>query len=81
MSRSDHSRRAVLKSVGLGVSAGLLSDLAPAVAAENAEIWAHEYWANKDGAKPNLLRKSADQAPVKNARSASVVSFGASSDR
>jgi hypothetical protein len=38
MSRSDHSRRAVLKSAGLGVSAGLLSDLAPAVAAENAEI-------------------------------------------
>ena len=57
MSRSDHSRRAVLKSAGLGVSAGLLSDLAPAVAAENAEIWAHEYWANKDGVKLNLWRK------------------------
>ena len=81
MSRSDHSRRAVLKSAGLGMSAALLPGLAPAVAAENAEIWAHEYWANKDGAKLNLRRKSADQAAVKNARNASVVSFGASSDR
>ena len=47
MSRSDHSRRTVLKGAGLGMSAGLLSSLTPAVAAENAEIWAHEYWANK----------------------------------
>ena len=57
MSRSDHSRRAVLKSAGLGMSAALLPGLAPAVAAENAEIWAHEYWANKDGVKLNLWRK------------------------
>ena len=57
MSRSDHSRRTVLKGAGLGMSAGLLSGLAPAVAAENAEIWAHEYWANKDGVKLNLWRK------------------------
>jgi pimeloyl-ACP methyl ester carboxylesterase len=57
MSRSDQSRRTVLKSAGLGVSAGLLSGLAPAAAAENAEIWAHEYWANKDGVKLNLWRK------------------------
>ena len=57
MSRSDHSRRTVLKSAGLGMSAGLLSGLAPAVAAENAEIWAHEYWANKDDVKLNLWRK------------------------
>ena len=81
MSRSDHSRRAVLKNAGLDMGAGLLSGLAPAVASETAEIWAHEYWANKDGAKLNLRRKSADQAAVKNARNASVVSFGASSDR
>ena len=39
------------------MSAGLLSSLTPAVAAENAEIWAHEYWANKDGVKLNLWRK------------------------
>src|SRR6186713_1375930 len=57
MSRSDHSRRAVLKSAGLGMSAGLLSGLAPAAASETAEIWAHEYWANKDGVKLNLWRK------------------------
>ena len=57
MSRSHHSRRTVLKSAGLGVSAGLLSGLAPAIASETAEIWAHEYWANKDGVKLNLWRK------------------------
>src|SRR4026209_322226 len=57
MSRSDHSRRAVLKSAGLGMSAALLPGLAPVVAATNAEIWAHEYWANKDGVKLNLWRK------------------------
>src|SRR6187402_2714896 len=57
MSRSDHSRRTVLKGASLGMSAGLLSGFAPAVAAENAEIWAHEYWANKDGVKLNLWRK------------------------
>ena len=57
MSRSHHSRRTVLKSAGLGVSAGLLSGLAPAGASETAEIWAHEYWANKDGVKLNLWRK------------------------
>jgi alpha-beta hydrolase superfamily lysophospholipase len=57
MSRSDHSRRTVLKHAGLGISTGLLSGLAPAGAAENAEIWAREYWANKDGVKLNLWRK------------------------
>ena len=59
MSRSKHSRRTVLKNAGLGMSAGLLSGLAPAVASETAEIWAHEYWANKDGVKLNLWRKRA----------------------
>lgn len=57
MSRSHHSRRTVLKSAGLGVSAGLLSGVAPAITSETAEIWAHEYWANKDGVKLNLWRK------------------------
>lgn len=59
MSRSKHSRRTVLKSAGVGMSAGLLSGLAPAGASETAEIWAHEYWANKDGVKLNLWRKRA----------------------
>ena len=73
MSRSDHSRRAVLKSAGLGVGAGLLSDLAPAVAAENAEIWAHEYWANKDDVKLNLWRKRIGApAPGEQARPVAV---------
>ena len=36
MSRSDHSRRTVLKSAGLGMSAGLLSGLAPAVSRQNS---------------------------------------------
>ena len=79
MSRSDHSRRTVLKSAGLGVSAGLLSDLAPAVAAENAEIWAHEYWANKDGVKLNLWRKRIGApAPGEQARPALFLVHGSS---
>ena len=79
MSRSDHSRRAVLKSAGLGVSAGLLSDLAPAVAAENAEIWAHEYWANKEGVKLNLWRKRIGApAPGEQARPALFLVHGSS---
>jgi alpha-beta hydrolase superfamily lysophospholipase len=57
MSWSKHSRRTVLKGAGLGMSARLLSGLAPAGASETAEIWAHEYWANKDGVKLNLWRK------------------------
>ena len=58
MSRPDHSRRTVLKSAGLGMGAGLLSRLAPsAEAAENAEIWTNEYWANKGGVNLNLWRK------------------------
>ena len=57
MSRSEHSRRTVLKHAGLGISTGFLSSLAPAGAAESAEIWAREYWATKDGVKLNLWRK------------------------
>lgn len=62
MNPSDHSlpRRAVLKSAGLGVGAGLLADLAPhAEATGNAEIWAQEYWAKKGDVKLNLWRKRA----------------------
>jgi alpha-beta hydrolase superfamily lysophospholipase len=58
MSRSDHSRRTVLKSAGLAAGAGLLPDFqAPAHASENAEIWAEEYWTSKNGVKLNLWRK------------------------
>jgi pimeloyl-ACP methyl ester carboxylesterase len=60
MTHSDQSRRTILKSAGLGMGAGLLSGLAPtAEGAESADIWAHEYWANKDGVKLNLWRKRA----------------------
>jgi hypothetical protein len=48
MSRSEQSRRTILKGAGVGVGAGILSGLAPAAeGAETADIWAHEYWANK----------------------------------
>jgi len=60
MSRSEQSRRTILKGAGVGVGAGLLSGLAPAAeGAETADIWAQEYWANKDGVKLNLWRKRA----------------------
>ena len=79
MSRSDHSRRTVLKSAGLGMGAGLLSGLAPEVAAETAEIWAHEYWANKDGVKLNLWRKRIGApAPGEQARPALFLVHGSS---
>ena len=60
MSKSEPTlpRRTVLKSAGLGVSAGLLSGLAaPAQAAGDAEIWSQEYWATKGDVKLNLWRK------------------------
>jgi hypothetical protein len=42
------ARRAVLKTAGLGVGAGLLSGAAtPAQAASNGEIWSAEYWTRK----------------------------------
>ena len=65
MSRSDHSRRTVLKGASLGMSAGLLSGFAPVVAAENAEIWAHEYWGNKDGVKLNRWRTRIGAPPIR----------------
>ena len=59
MSRSEQSRRAVLKGAGLGMGAGLLAGgLAPAaMGAEAADIWAQDYWADKDGVRLNLWRK------------------------
>src|SRR5262245_65004299 len=60
MSRSEQSRRTILKGAGVGVGAGLLSGLARAAEGpEAADIWTHEYWANKDGVKLNLWRKRA----------------------
>src|SRR5580693_10262763 len=61
---TDHPipRRTVIKSAGLGIGAGLASGIvsaraqAPAQAAP-AEIWSHEYWAQKGDVKLNLWRK------------------------
>ncbi len=51
-------RRTVLKSAGLGVSAGLLSSLPVATqASSGGEIWSAEYWAKKGDVKLNLWRK------------------------
>lgn len=78
MSRFDHSRRTVLKSAGLA-SAALLSGLAPALTAENAEIWAHEYWATKNGVKLNLWRKRIGApAPAEQARPVLFLVHGSS---
>ena len=65
MSRSDHSRRAVLKNAGLGMGAGLAIRPRSRSASETAEIWAHEYWANKDGVKLNLWRKRISAPPIR----------------
>jgi alpha-beta hydrolase superfamily lysophospholipase len=58
----DVARRTVLMSAGLGIGAGLVSSVATAqaegtAAAAGAEIWSHEYWAQKGGVKLNLWRK------------------------
>ena len=51
-------RRTVLKSAGLGVSAGLLSSLPVAAqTSSEGEIWSAEYWAKKGDVKLNLWRK------------------------
>jgi len=61
---TDHpvARRTVIKSAGLGIGAGLVAGIAPARAqapaqAAPAEIWSHEYWAQKGDVKLNLWRK------------------------
>src|ERR1700720_4525861 len=61
---TDHpvARRTVIKSAGLSIGAGLASGIhsaraqAPAQAAP-AEIWSHEYWAQKGDVKLSLWRK------------------------
>ena len=57
---TDHpvARRTVIKSAGLSIGAGLASGIVPAGAqAAPAEIWSHEYWAQKGDVKLNLWRK------------------------
>src|ERR1700675_692846 len=57
---TDHpvARRTVIKSAGLGIGAGLAARIAPAGAqAASAEIWSHDYWAQKGDVKLNLWRK------------------------
>lgn len=55
------ARRDILMSAGIGIGAGLVSGLgvahAQSAAAAGAEIWSHEYWAEKKGVKLNLWRK------------------------
>jgi pimeloyl-ACP methyl ester carboxylesterase len=59
----DVARRTVLMSAGVGISAGLVSGLGPAQAAEanaapaGGDIWSQEYWAHKGDVKLNLWRK------------------------
>ena len=56
---NEQDRRAVLKSAGFGVGAGLLSGIVArrASAASEGEIWSAEYWAKKGDVKLNLWRK------------------------
>jgi alpha-beta hydrolase superfamily lysophospholipase len=62
---SNHlvARRAVIKSAGIGLGAGIVTGIAPAQtsAAQAApdEIWSQEYWAHKGDVKLNLWRKRA----------------------
>lgn len=51
-------RRAVLKTAGLGVGAGLLTGVsAPAQAAPDTEIWSAEYWTKKGDIPLYIFRK------------------------
>ncbi|MGA7099352.1 MAG: alpha/beta hydrolase, partial [Pseudolabrys sp.] len=51
-------RRAVLKTAGLGVGAGLLTGVsAPAQAAPDTEIWSAEYWTKKGDVPLYIFRK------------------------
>jgi alpha-beta hydrolase superfamily lysophospholipase len=65
MNSDQLARRTLLASAGLGLSAGLVSGIAPtaaeAAAAQAAPgaIWSSEYWAHKGDVKLNLWRKRA----------------------
>lgn len=62
---TDHPipRRAVIKSAGLGIGAGLASGIAsahaqsPTAQAQPGEIWSGEYWARKGNVKLAMFRK------------------------
>lgn len=63
MTESDRvlPRRAVLKTAGLGVGAGLFSGVsAPAQAAATSDIWSAEYWAKKGDVPLYIFRKRLD---------------------
>lgn len=57
--RRTLARRTLLTGAGFGIGAGLLSGLAPAQAAppETANIWSHDYWAQKGDVKLYMFRK------------------------
>jgi alpha-beta hydrolase superfamily lysophospholipase len=56
--RRSLARRTLLAGAGLGLGAGLVSGLAPArAAAETANIWNHDYWAQKGDVKLYMFRK------------------------
>jgi pimeloyl-ACP methyl ester carboxylesterase len=67
MTKHPIARRTLIQSAGLGISAGLgaglVSGLAPAQAqtggaqAATAEIWSHDYWAQKGDVKLYMYRK------------------------
>jgi len=75
---TDHDRRTVIKSAGLGVGAGLLSGIAPAAAAAEGEIWSAEYWAMKGGVKLNLWRKRVSAPAPGDAKPAVFLVHGSS---
>src|ERR1700752_5330184 len=60
MTHSDHSRRTIIKSIGLATVAGVI-DGAPAQAATavptEGEIWSSEYWAKKGDVPLWMFRK------------------------
>src|SRR5947209_5126650 len=67
MTQSDRplARRTLIKSAGLGLGAGLVSQLSTGTAkadeakAADAEIWSNEYWAQKGDVKLSMYRKRA----------------------
>ena len=68
-------RRTVLKSAGLGVSAGLLSSLPVAAqTASGGEIWSAEYWAKKGDVKLISWRKRHRCAEIGRSGAARAVS-------
>jgi pimeloyl-ACP methyl ester carboxylesterase len=54
---SSVPRRMLLKGVGAGVGASLLSGIDTSASAAESEIWSAEYWAHKGDVKLNLWRK------------------------